>query len=87
MQKEKRYGAGAIRDFFGALNLKKAQKGIFITTSAFSNSAKVTAQGLGSRIVLIDGIRLAKLMLKYDIGCRNERTLYIKKIDEGFFES
>ena len=80
-------GPSPIRDFFGSLNLKKAQKGIFITTSTFSKLAKETAQGLGSRIVLIDGVALAKLMLKYDIGCRNERTLYIKKIDEGFFES
>ena len=56
----KRYGegnnvsAGAIRDFFGALSLKKAHKGIFVTTSAFSPSAIQTARDLGSRIVLID---------------------------------
>lgn len=80
-------GAGDIRDFFGALNLKKAQKGIFITTSAFSSSATQTANDLGSRIVLIDGVELAKLMLRYNIGCRNEDVLYLKKIDDGFFES
>lgn len=79
-------GAGDIRDFFGALNLKKAQKGIFITTSAFSASAVQTANDLGSRIVLIDGVELAKLMLRYNIGCRNEDVLYLKKIDEEFFE-
>ena len=79
-------GAGDIRDFFGALNLKKAQKGIFITTSAFSPSAAQTAKDLGSRIVLIDGVELAKLMLRYNIGCRNEDVLYLKKIDEDFFE-
>ena len=80
-------GAGDIRDFFGALNLKKAQKGIFITTSAFSSSAVQTANDLGSRIVLIDGVELAKLMLRYNIGCRNEDVLYLKKIDEDFFEN
>lgn len=79
-------GSGDIRDFFGALNLKKAQKGIFITTSAFSSSAIQTANDLGCRIVLIDGVELAKLMLRYDIGCRNEDVLYLKKIDEDFFE-
>jgi len=79
-------GAGDIRDFFGALNLKKAQKGIFITTSAFSSSAFQTANDLGSRIVLIDGVELTKLMLRYNIGCRNEDVLYLKKIDEDFFE-
>lgn len=79
-------GAGDIRDFFGALNLKKAQKGIFITTSEFTSSAIETAQNLGTRIVLINGTELAKLMLRYNIGSRDEDILHIKKIDEEFFE-
>jgi restriction system protein len=79
-------GAGAIRDFFGALNLKRAHKGIFVTTSAFSQSAIETASALGSRIVLIDGIQLARLMTRYNVGCRDEQILHIKKIDEDFFE-
>lgn len=78
--------AGAIRDFFGALNLKKAQKGIFFTTSVFTKSAIDTAENLGMRIVLIDGQRLAKLMIRYDIGCRGEEILHLKKVDEEFFE-
>ena len=79
-------GAGAIRDFFGALNLQKAQKGIFFTSSAFSASAKETAEGLGMRIVLIDGERLANLMIQYNIGCREEEIIRLKKIDEEFFD-
>ncbi|MBU2979362.1 restriction endonuclease [Alteromonas sp. C1M14] len=78
--------AGDIRDFFGALNLKKAQKGIFITTSDFTSSAIETAQILGTRIVLINGTGLAKLMLRYNIGSRDEQVLNLKKIDEEFFE-
>ncbi|MFT5716578.1 MAG: restriction system protein [Oleiphilaceae bacterium] len=80
-------GAGDIRDFFGALNLKKAQKGIFITTSNFTASAVQTAKDLGMRIVLINGNELAKLMLRYNIGSRDEQTLHLKKIDEDFFEN
>lgn len=80
-------GAGEIRDFFGALNLKKAQKGIFITTSEFTSSATQTAKDLGMRIVLINGKELAKLMLRYNIGSRDEQVLYIKRIDEEFFEA
>lgn len=80
-------GSGAIRDFFGALNIKRASKGIFVTTSDFTHSAKETAAALGSRIVLIDGIRFAKLMVQYDIACRTEDVLKIKKIDEDFFEN
>lgn len=79
-------GASDIRDFFGALNLKKAQKGIFITTSDFTSSAQQTAQDLGMRIVLINGNELAKLMLRYNIGSRDEQVLHLKKIDEDFFE-
>ncbi|MBN8505821.1 MAG: restriction endonuclease [Burkholderiales bacterium] len=79
-------GAGAIRDFYGALSLKKAHKGIFVTTSAFSQPAIDTARGLGSRIVLIDGLQLARLMIRYNVGCRDEEVLHLKKIDEDFFE-
>lgn len=79
--------AGDIRDFFGALNLKKAQKGIFMTTSDFTASARETAQNLGTRIVLINGTELAKLMLRYNIGTRDEQVLHLRKIDEEFFEA
>ena len=63
-KEENKIGASDIRDFFGALNLKKAQKGIFIITSAFSAPAVQTAKDLGSRIVLIDGQELSKLMIR-----------------------
>lgn len=80
-------GAGAIRDFFGALDMKKAAKGIFFTTSSFSSSATDTARMLGKRIVLIDGRQLARLMLKHDVGCRPIESLTIRQIDEDFFEA
>ncbi|WP_417559967.1 restriction endonuclease [Marinomonas sp.] len=79
--------SGDIRDFFGALNLHNAQKGLFITTSDFTSSAIDTAQKLSTRIVLVNGYDLAKLMLRYNIGSRNEQTIYIKKIDEEFFDA
>lgn len=79
-------GPGAIRDFFGALDQFKAGKGLFVTTSTFSSSAIKTTEGLSKRIVLVDGTRLAKLMIQYDVGCRVEETMAIKRIDEDFFE-
>lgn len=84
---DNKIGSGAIRDFFGALNIKRATKGIFFTTSSFTAEATRTARDLGTRIVLIDGLRLSKLMIKYNVGCRTEDTLTIKKIDEEFFEN
>jgi restriction system protein len=80
-------GSGAIRDFFGSLDRHKASKGLFVTTSAFSSSAKETAEFLSKRIVLIDGDQLASLMVQQNIGCRIEDTLHIKKLDEEFFEA
>lgn len=78
--------SGDIRDFFGALNLHNAQKGLFITTSDFTSSAIDTAQKLSTRIVLVNGNDLARLMLRYNIGSRDEQVLKLKKIDEEFFE-
>ncbi len=80
-------GARAIRDFYGALSLKKAHKGIFVTTSAFSQPAVDTARALGSRIVLIDGLQLSRLMIRYNVGCRDADVLHLKKVDEDFFEA
>lgn len=79
-------GPSAIRDFFGSLDRFKAAKGLFVTTSTFTASAVETAELLSKRIVLIDGRQLAKLMIRFDVGCRVEETLSIKKVDEDFFE-
>lgn len=79
-------GPGAIRDFFGSLDRHKATKGLFVTTSTFSAAAKETAEHLSKRIVLVDGVQLARLMIRHNVGCRIEETLHIKKIDEEFFE-
>jgi len=79
-------GPGAIRDFFGSLDRFKAAKGLFATTSSFSSSAGETAELLSKRIVLLDGRQLAKLMIRYNVGCRVEETIHIKAVDEAFFE-
>jgi restriction system protein len=74
------------RDFFGSLDRFKATKGLFVTASTFSSSARETAEHLSKRIVLIDGDHLTRLMIHYGVGCRIEETLYVKKVDEEFFE-
>lgn len=79
-------GPGAIRDFFGSLDRHKAAKGLFVTTSGFTSSARETADYLSKRIVLIDGEQLTRLMIRHNVGCRVEEVLYLKKIDEDFFE-
>jgi len=82
---DNKVGAAAIRDFYGALSLKKTQKGIFMTTSSFTASAIQTVNDLDKRIILIDGAQLGELMYQYNVGCRDEEVLHLKKIDEDFF--
>lgn len=85
-QPQNSIGSGAIRDFFGSLDMHKATKGLFVTTSVFSNAATETAEKLGKRIVLIDGRTLAQLMIRYNVGCKAEEVLEIKRLDEESFE-
>lgn len=82
----KNIGPDAIREFFGSLDHHKAAKGVFVTTSTFTPSARRTAEGLSKRIVLIDAGQLTALMIRHNVGCRDEDILHIKKVDEDFFE-
>ena len=80
-------GSTVIREFSGAIQQKNAQKGIFFTTSAFTKEAQKAVSEIGvPRIVLIDGKRLSNLMIDYNIGCREEEIIKLKKIDEDFFD-
>ncbi len=79
-------GPGAIRDFFGSLDRFKATKGLFVSASTYTASARETAGMLSKRIVLIDGAQLTRLMIRHNVGCRVEESLEIKEIDEEFFE-
>jgi restriction system protein len=79
-------GSGAIRDFLGSLDRVRATKGLFVTTSTLTASARETAEMLSKRIVLIDGAQFSKLMLLHGVGCRIEETLTIKRVDEEFFD-
>ena len=63
----------------------KANKGVFVTTSHFTQPAKDFAERHPFRIVLIDGVQLAALMIRHNVGARVDETLYLKKVDEDFF--
>ena len=80
-------GEGPIRDFKGALDAKGAQKGVFITTSSFTPAAMQAARNSRSyKIVLIDGQRLAELMIEHDLGVSVAATYQLKRIDSDFFD-
>jgi restriction system protein len=79
-------GRPEIQSFVGALAGKKAAKGIFITTSAFHDNARAYAGGLHQKIILIDGRRLAELMIEHGIGVSEEHGYSVKKIDSDYFD-
>ena len=72
-----------IQKFIGAIAEYKNKKGLFVTTAKFSAEARKSADS--SQIVLIDGERLAKLMIEYDIGVSTIQTFEVKRIDSDFF--
>ena len=73
-----------LQAFYGALAGQKARKGVFITTSLFSNQARDYAKSVEG-IVLIDGPRLAGLMIDYGVGV-SARVVKIPKIDSDYFD-
>ena len=80
-------GSPDIRNFIGSLALQGVNKGVFLTTSRFSESATRTAQdSKQQKIVLIDGKTLANLAIEYNLGVQIENQISIKKIDIDFFE-
>lgn len=76
----------AINSFIGALNIKKANKGLFVTASGFSKQAREHATASSLHVVLIDGERLAELMIRHGVGVLTRHIVEIKALDEGFFE-
>jgi len=83
---ENTVGRPEIQKFVGALQGKRAKKGIFITTSNFSKEALEYASNLDISVVLIDGITLTNLMIENDLGVSVKDTYKIKKIDTDYFE-
>jgi len=79
-------GRPEIHKFIGALAGQGAKKGVFITTSRFTNEAKDYQPKNETKIVLIDGEQLAQLMIDYNLGVTKQQTYEIKRIDTDYFE-
>ena len=77
-------GEVEVRNFIGALD--EVRKGVFFTTSSFSEAAKEKAKrASGKKIILVDGEEMARLMLKYNVGVRVKESYQIKELDENYF--
>ena len=79
-------GRPDVMQFAGALQAQKATKGIFITTSRFTDDARSYVSQIGSKIVLIDGEQLTNLMIENDVGVSTISLYPVKKIDTDYFD-
>jgi restriction system protein len=79
-------GRPDVMQFAGALQAQRANKGIFITTSRFTEEARGYVSQIGSKIVLIDGEQLTNLMIENDVGVSTVSLYPVKKIDGDYFD-
>ncbi|HBH87053.1 MAG TPA: restriction endonuclease [Syntrophaceae bacterium] len=79
-------GRPDVMQFAGALQAQRANKGIFITTSRFTDDARNYVSQIGSKIVLIDGEQLTNLMIEHDVGVSTVSLYPVKKVDSDYFE-
>jgi restriction system protein len=78
-------GRPDLQAFFGALAGRKANKGVFITTSSFSKDAKIYAAQVSGSLVLVDGAELAELMIEHGVGVSHTKVR-IARVDSDYFE-
>ena len=78
-------GRPEIMRFVGALAGQRATKGVFISTSRFTQEAKDYASASQYKLVLMDGERLADLMIEHGLGVSVTTTYHLKRIDSDFF--
>ncbi|TYT74241.1 restriction endonuclease [Desulfobotulus mexicanus] len=80
-------GRPEIQKFAGALQGQRARKGVFITTSSFSKEALEYVSLIESKIILIDGERLSKLMVEHNVGVSTVGQYEVKKLDSDYFDN
>jgi restriction system protein len=78
-------GRPDIQSFVGALDGQRANKGIFITTSRFSDTAMAYVKTISKKVILMDGEQLASYMIEYGLGVSTFATYELKKIDNDYF--
>lgn len=79
-------GRPLVQAFAGSLEGRRARKGVFITTSAFTGEAQHYVTQIEKRIVLVDGEQLAQLMIDHGVGVADVATYHVKRIDSDYFD-
>jgi restriction system protein len=80
-------GRPVIQQFVGSMNYARARKGVILTTSQFTRDATEFVDRIeGMKVVLIDGGRLAELMLDHDVGVTRTKVYELKEVSNDFFD-
>jgi restriction system protein len=79
-------GRKEIQSFVGALAGQQAHKGVFITTSDFADTAIAYAKKVPQKVILMDGQRLADLMIQHNIGVSKSHSFDVKHVDSDYFD-
>ena len=75
-----------VQAFVGAMTQGGCRKGVFVTTSTFTSDARQFAASIRDpRLVLVDGEKLAELMIQHGVGIQTKEVIKISKIDLDFF--
>ncbi len=82
---ESNVGRPIVQGFVGALQGARASKGIIFTASAFTSDAQDYAAGVSPRVILVDGERLAELMIDYNVGSSDREIYAVKRVDRDYF--
>lgn len=75
-----------IQKFVGALQGKRARRGVFITTSSYTDGAADYASNIENRVILVDGKTLSNLMIDHGVGVSTAATYSIRRIDSDYFD-
>ncbi len=75
-----------IRDFIGAMAIKGARKGVFFTSSTFTEQAKKHAfDAQNMNITLVDGEMLTTLLVQHELGVAKAKSYTVFEVDKNFF--
>ncbi|MFB3855016.1 MAG: restriction endonuclease [Vicinamibacterales bacterium] len=73
-----------MQTFLGAMRLKGTEKGVLMTPGEVTKEARQLAAKTGGNLVLIDGSRLAELMIETKVGV-SDRSVTLPRVDQDFF--
>ena len=85
-RREQVIGRPELQKFAGALAGQHATKGIFITTSSFTNEALSYAASLAIKVVLLDGLAVTNLMIDHGVGVTTQSVYEVKRVDSDYFD-